>query len=151
MNSKAYREHKIGPFEYDEAVDYIKKFALALTNLGLHKRFSISSAPRPIADRDMNAKLDSGRARTYYQVVLIDKRPHEPSPEGLTLPQIHAAEKAGYAEPKVKHYEALGQKMTLNQWAKAVGVSYPTLKSRIQAGKTMEEAITEIAMKKASR
>lgn len=133
---------KIGPFEYDEAVECIKKYALALTNLGLNGRFVISPRPHPVVS------YENGR-RIHYQIILTDKHPDEPKPEGLTTLNIMAAESAGYTKPRVTYYEAFGQRMTLGKWAVAAGVSRPTLKSRIDAGLTMEEAITQLVTKRA--
>lgn len=151
METEKVSEYKIGPFEYDEAVGLIKKYALALTNLGLHKRFTISPSPHPVKEVEHgNNGRGKGRRHFYYQVVLVDHCPDEPKPAGLTTLKIRTAEAAGYTPPKTKYYEAFGQRMSLNQWAKATGVSRPTLKSRIDAGLTMEEAVTQIALKKAS-
>lgn len=141
MKTARAHQHKIGPFEYDEAVECIEKYALALTNLGLSKRFTVSPRPHPVVG------YENGR-RTHYQVILTDKRPDDPKPEGLTALRIEAAESAGYAKPRVTYYEAFGQRMTLGKWAVAAGVSRPTLKSRIDAGLTMEEAITQAVTKK---
>lgn len=149
-NVRGFREQGIGPFEYDDAVDLIRKFALALTNLGLNGRFSMMPTPRRIVENEKRADGRRGRTQIFYQIILVDKQPDEPYPEGLTALQIATAESRGYQEPKVKHYTAFGESMTLNQWAKAVGVTWPTLKSRIDAGMTMEEAITQIALKKVS-
>lgn len=145
------REQAIGPFEYDEAVSCIKKFALALTNLGINDRFTVAPVPRPVLERERRRDGKAGRKEVYYQVILVDKRPDEPSPEGLTVLQIADAEAQGYMRPRSRQYhDAFGQRKTLNQWAKAVGVTYPTLKSRIDKGMTVEEAVTEIAIKKAA-
>lgn len=147
---KKVREQGIGPFEYDEAVECINKFALALTNLGLSSRFTVAPAPHRIVGSGRHAMRDEGHERKLYQVILVDRRPDEPYPRGLTALQITAAEAKGYTKPKVKQYEAFGETKNLNQWAKAVGVSWPTLKSRIDAGMTMEEALTQIALRKAA-
>lgn len=143
MESTQVSQYKIGPFEYEEAVECIKKYALALTNLGLSKRFAISPTPIPVVG------YENGR-RTHYQVILTDRCPDEPKPEGLTAVQIEAAESAGYAKSKTTYYEAFGRRMTIGKWAEAVGVSRATLKARIDADLNMEEAITQIALKKAA-
>lgn len=143
MKAARVSQYKIGPFEYDEAVECIKKYALALTNLGLNSRFTISPTPHPVTG------YENGKT-THYQVILTDKRPDEPKPEGLTALQIRTAESSGYAKPKTTYYEAFGQRMTLGKWAAVAGVTRPTLKSRIDAGLTMEEAITQIALKRAA-
>lgn len=145
------REQAVGPFEYDEAVQNIRKFALALTNLDLNDRFAVSPTPRAVLEREKRRDRKAGRKEIYYQVVIIDKRPDEPRPTGLTALHIAQAEAQGYTKPRTRQYhEAFGQTKTLNQWAKAVGVTYPTLKSRIDRGMTVEEAVTEIAIKKAA-
>lgn len=148
---KKIREQGIGPFEYDEAIDCIKKFALALTNLGLGDRFAVAPTPRRIVGSGRHALRDEGHEHALYHVTLIDRQPDKPYPEGLTTLQIVAAGNQGYEKPKVKQYTAFGETKNLNQWAKAVGVTRPTLKSRIDAGMTMEEALTQIAVKKTSR
>lgn len=130
--------HKIGPFKYDEAVENIKKFACALSNLELQGRFSIMPSPVSVG-------------HGFYQIVLLDKRPDEPKPEDLTALNIRVAEAAGYASPGVRYYEAFGQRKTLGKWAEMVGVTRPTLKTRVDAGMTVEQAITDIALKKAAR
>lgn len=152
------REQAIGPFNHDEAIDCIKKSALVLTNLDLNDRFVVDPWPRPVTE------TVNGQTRTYYQAVIIDKRPDEPRPDGLTTLDIRVAVFKGYTKARPKpqvseaeprggktQYEAFGETKNLNQWAKAVGVTWPTLKSRIDAGMTMEEALTQIALKKASR
>lgn len=128
-------EHKMGPFAWDEALECIEQFAIALTNLGLNRRFTIRPTPQSVG-------------HGFYQLVLLDKEPDKPKPEGLTTLHIRTAQKAGYAKPKTKHYNAFGQRMTLNKWAQVAGTTWPTLKSRIDAGMSMEEAITDIALKK---
>ena len=135
MKTERTSEYKIGPFTWDESLECIQKFARALTNLKLDRRFSINGTPQ---------KLGHG----FYQVILIDKKPGEPKPEGLTTLHIHAAEKAGYAKPKVTYYNAFGQRMTLGKWAEVAGVTRPTLKARLDAGMTVEEAITDVALKR---
>lgn len=153
MENEGAAERLIGPFKYDEAIDYIKQFALALTNLNLQNRFTIRSTPRAVVEREKRWDHSAGRRNTYYQVVLVDRNPHEPSPEGLTALDIKVAEAAGYTKAQERTrrvHEAFGQSMTVNGWARAAGVSPNTLRSRISAGMTMEEAITQIALKKAS-
>lgn len=145
------REQRIGPFEYDEAVECIQRFALALTNLGLGGRFTVAPTPLRITGSGRHTLRDTGHEHALYHVILLDKRPGDPYPKNLTALQIVAAENEGHTKPKVKQYEAFGERKNLNQWAKAVGVSWPTLKSRIEAGMTMEEALTQIALKKSSR
>ncbi len=134
MKTARVSTHKIGSFEYDEAIEHIKKFALALTNLGLQKRFSILPNPYSVG-------------HGFYQIILLDNRPDEPKPEGLTALEIRTAETKGYARPRAHYYEAFGQRKTLGKWAEVAGVSRPTLKTRIDAGMTMEEAITDVALK----
>lgn len=136
MRSSGMSEHKMGPFAWDEAIECIQKFARALTNLKLNSRFSIDPVPQPLG-------------HNFYQIVLLDRQPDKPKPEGLTTLHIRAAENAESARPKTKYYDAFGQRMSLNKWAQVTGVSWPTLKARIDAGMTMEEAITEIALKNA--
>ena len=149
--SKA-REQAIGPFEYEEAVNCIKRFALALTNLGLNNRFTVEAFPQRIARSGRWHEFEEEREHALYQVILVDRHPDKPIPSGLTTLRIRAAENQGYKKnSQVKQYEAFGEFKNLNQWAKAVGVTWPTLKSRIDAGMTMEEALTQIALKKASR
>lgn len=143
MKTSHVSQYKIGPFEHDEAVECIKNYALALTNLGLSKRFSVDPTPHPVVG------YENGK-RTHYQVILIDKRPDEPKPQGLTAFKIKAAESTGYAKRKTTYYVAFGQRMSLNKWAKAADVSRFTLKSRLNAGLSMEEALTQIALKRAA-
>jgi hypothetical protein len=150
-NPEGVREQSIGPFEYGEAVDHIRQYALALTNLKLNNRFTVLPTPRPVVEIEKRWDNKQGRRQRYYQVILVDRKPGEPLPEGLTALQIKAAEAQGYEKKrKVIHYDAFGQSMTLPQWAKVAGVSRPTLKSRLDAGMTMEEAITQIALKRAA-
>ncbi len=155
MVVKSRSEYKIGPFDYDDAKHHIKKYALALTNLGLGNRFSVDPWPRRVVD------TENGRPRTLYQVVIVDKYPDRPCPEGLTTFKIKAAESRGYRnpaqhedeepeEPEEKRYRALGRVMTLSQWAEAADIDPSTLKVLIDGGMTMKEAITQIALKKAS-
>jgi hypothetical protein len=151
MGSANTSEYKIGPFEYGEAVSLIKKYALALTNLGLSHRFSVLPSPQPVMEYEKRRDGRRGRFFVHHQVVIVDRFPDEPKPEGLTTLDIRAAEAEGYRQkkPRTTYYEALGQSMTIGKWAEAVGVSRATLKARIDAGMTMEEAITQIALKKA--
>lgn len=150
MSADSVSEYGIGPYDYDEAVAAIQKFAMALTNLGLANRFAIAPTPRSIIEYEKRSDGNRGRKHIYFQAILIDKCPHLPKPEGLTALGIRQAESQGYKQPKVKQYEAFGERKTLNQWAKVAGTSWPTLKSRIDAGMTMEEAITDIALKKSA-
>lgn len=138
MKPERMSEHKMGPYTHDEAVECIQNFAIALKNLGLNRRFSVAAAPQSVG-------------HGFYQVILFDKNPDEPKPEGLTTLHIQRAEKAGYAKPRTTYYDAFGQRMTLGAWAQVAGVSRPTLKARIDAGMTVEEAITAIALKKSSQ
>jgi len=138
MKVERIAEHKIGPFTRDEAIECIQKFALALTNLRLNGRFSIVSTPQSVG-------------HNFYQVILRDRNPDKPKPEGLTSLHIRQAENSGYAKPRVTHYNAFGQRMTLGKWAQVAGVSRPTLKARLDAGMTVEEAITDIALKRSPR
>lgn len=150
MNTARVAERIIGPFDYDEAVEHIKQFARALTNLKLTDRFTIHPTPRPIVEREARGDAKKRRRITTYHVVLLDKQPEKPHPTGLTVLDIRAAESAGYTKPKVDTYEALGQRMTLSEWARAVGAARATLKARIDAGMTMEEAVTELALKRSA-
>lgn len=150
MKNARTAERTIGPFEYGEAVDLIQQFALALTNLKLHSRFIVQPSPRPVIEWERRGDRKQGRKIIHYQVVLIDRRPDEPSPEGLTVLDIKVAEHAGYVKPETAPYEAFGQHMTLGEWAKAVGTTRKNLKARIDTGMTMEEALTHIALKKST-
>jgi hypothetical protein len=143
------REQKIGPFEYSEALQYIERFALALTNLGLQERYIVDPVPGRTVEWEKRRDGRKGRMQVSYHVVLVDKRPTEPPPENLTALGIGQAVEKGY-QPLERHYDALGKRMTLPQWAKAVGTSCAKLRSQINAGATMEEAITQIALKKAN-
>lgn len=144
MAASRVSEYKIGPFEYDEARRLVIEFSLALTNLGLTERFCIEGTPRSCVE------YEGSQRNIYYHVVLRDKQPDQPKPKGLSTLDIKLAQAAGYTKGKVTHYEAFGKRLTMTQWAKAAGVTRPTLKSRIDAGLTMEEAITQIALKKAA-
>jgi hypothetical protein len=89
-------EYTIGPFSYDDAVETIRKYALALTNLGLNKRFVMDASPRPVTEYEKRWDGKKGRKITCYQAVLLDKCPDQPKPRGLTALQIKAAEDRGY-------------------------------------------------------
>lgn len=139
MGATRVSEHKIGPFDYDEAKECIIRFAVALTNLGLQKRFSLRPEPQSVG-------------HGFYQIVLLDKYPDKPKPASLTTLQIKVAEQAGYAKPKTtQYYEAFGERKTLGKWADVADVARTTLKARIDAGMTMEEAITDIALARSAR
>jgi hypothetical protein len=143
------REQAIGPFEYEEATECINRFAAALTNLGLNDRFAVSWNPRRIAG-GKRQRLEESSSGALYYVILLDRRPDEPCPQGLSVLQIKRAELEGHKKkPQIKQYEAFGETKNLNQWAKAVGVAWHTLKARIDTGMTMEEALTQIALRKA--
>jgi hypothetical protein len=138
-----------------DAVEFIQELPGILRELGLSERFKAIATPRVIAERQQRGRFS--RRFNYYAACMRDLRPEE-EPPSITIADIaEAREKARrkaalprLAKGRGKQYEAFGQSMTLNQWAKAVGVSWPTLNARIEAGKSMEEAITELALKKAS-
>lgn len=134
---------------YDDAADLINRLAETVRRLGLSNRFKVVWEPRKIVERQARTNIP---LRNLWAVYVVDHAPHLPVPTGLSsTPRITARtrEIPGTAT-RGTTYEAFGQKMTLNQWAKAVGVSWPTLNARIRSGKSMEEALTELALKKAS-
>lgn len=130
--------------DYESAEEHIKEVALHFGRLGLASRFGVVPVPKPLVERNARGHAIA----RYFGVYLVDRTPNEPLPEGLTsIPKIVESAQAP-KETKRTQYTAFGETKNLHQWAKAVGVSDPTLKSRIDAGKTMEEALTEIALKK---
>lgn len=143
-------EQQIGPFSFDDAMRYIQTFALALSNLRLQDRFVIRPLPRPSGIERDGDEMDRHSGRPVYHVVLLDQRPDRPKPQGLTALCITTAAARGYAPARNPKYEAFDQRMTLTDWAKAVGVSRQTLKSRLDSGMTMEEAVSDIALRKAA-
>lgn len=92
MAAQDRNEYRIGPFDYDDAIHHIKKFALVLTNLGIHDRFRVSPYPRRVAGSE-------GYGKSAYHVILLDKCPSESKPEWLTVLRIEAAEAKGYTKP----------------------------------------------------
>lgn len=128
----------------ESAEDHIGEVALVIRRLGLVKRFGVLVEPKPIIERN---HLGHPIAK-YFGVYLVDRTPNEPMPEGLTSVPKFVDTTEAPKETKRTQYMAFGETKNLHQWAKAVGVSDPTLKSRIDAGKTMEEALTELALKK---
>jgi hypothetical protein len=138
--------------KYEDAADLITQLAEVVMSLGLGERFAIQWAPRQIKEYDRNGNV-IGNA---WGVYLVDKKPDQPLPDRLSfkprLPEKKTANpKSAPSQRRVNTlYEAFGESKTLNQWAKVAGVSWPTLNARIKAGMTMEEAITDIALKNAS-
>ncbi|MFI0265577.1 hypothetical protein [Streptomyces luteogriseus] len=139
-----------------EAVEFIQELPGILRELGLSDRFKAVPTPRVISEAQQRGR--HFKRFNYYAACMRDLHPSEPLPVITVADIAEARRRARYKETlprlssrrKGQQYEAFGQSMTLNQWAKAVGVSWPTLNARIEAGKSMEEAITELALKNAS-
>jgi hypothetical protein len=143
-----------------EADDFILDLPKILRELKLDYRFDTVWAPRVVTERwqrGRNARISS----IYYEVCMRDKFP-DAAPPNITANDISAAwRRVKYLDqlPDVgrqqskgrgQQYEALGQRMTIAQWARAIGVTPSALSQRLKTGQTMEDAIKAIALRKSA-
>lgn len=158
--------------DIDDARKRIREIAEFLTLANLTDRFGVEPAPRRIVTtrKGPNPRRKDTVLAYSFGVYLTDRYPDLPPPEGITLSSKpepitleeelatpHSIEEEQAAVEYIARgrparvYEALGQRKSIADWAKAVGVSTDTLRYHLGLGETMEEALVRLATKKSRK
>ncbi|MFH9606923.1 hypothetical protein [Streptomyces sp. NPDC017448] len=155
-----------GVFEkYDDATALIKVLPKILAELGLQERFKVNWAPKAVTERRVR-----GRARAYFDVLILDERPNDPPPsitsediararerveqrerdesakQSSALSFVEAAEQKESQLPNL--YTAFGQSKTISAWAQLFQTSTATVWKYWELHDDLETALSQIAVKK---